>query len=128
MGLEYQVTFDHRLDYLTNSQPRLIITVVQPCVKSRLVFHKAPCNLRMYTDDIIIYVIGPTPNTVISNLNLILGDLAKWCCNNLSTPHDLFVKRETSYILRKKTLLKYSWPKTNILQNSIAWVRSCGTI
>ena len=36
--------------------------------------------------------------------------------------HGLFVKRETSYIIRKKLCLNIPRPKTNILQNSIAYI------
>lgn len=44
-------------------------------------------NLHMYADDTTIYVTGPTPDTVTSKLNLILGELTKWCRNNQLTPH-----------------------------------------
>ena len=32
-------------------------------------------------------MIRRTPDTVTSELNLILGELTKWCRNNLLTPH-----------------------------------------
>lgn len=91
MDLEYQVTFGHVLKtiWLTAIKWRLLMAVVRACVMYRLVFHKAPyaCSLRMYADDTSIYVIGPTLDTVIGKLNLIIGELTKWCRNYLLTPH-----------------------------------------